>query len=227
MDMEIRTLQISQIKPYPNNPRKNDEAVESVMESIKQCGYCQPILVDEDMVILAGHTRFKAIKRLGWEECPVVVRAGMTEEQKRKYRLLDNKTNEIAQWDNDLLMEELEGLDFEGFDFGFDFGKDDTGDAVEDDFDCEIPVEANAKPGDIYQLGRHRLMCGDSTSAEDVAKLTGGVLMDMLLTDPPYGVDYVGFKYNGNAIMAAIALTQLPYLDEGGRYPQQGALFRI
>lgn len=192
MDMEIRTLQISQIKPYPNNPRKNDEAVESVMESIKQCGYCQPILVDEDMVILAGHTRFKAIKRLGWEECPVVVRAGMTEEQKRKYRLLDNKTNEIAQWDNDLLMEELEGLDFEGFDFGFDFGKDDTGDAVEDDFDCEIPVEANAKPGDIYQLGRHRLMCGDSTSAEDVAKLTGGVLMDMLLTDPPYGVDYVG-----------------------------------
>ena len=192
MDMEIRTLQISQIKPYPNNPRKNDEAVETVMESIKQCGYCQPILVDEDMVILAGHTRFKAIKRLGWEECPVVVRAGMTEEQKRKYRLLDNKTNEIAQWDNDLLMEELEGLDFEGFDFGFDFGKDDTGDAVEDDFDCEIPVEANAKPGDIYQLGRHRLMCGDSTSAEDVAKLTGGVLMDMLLTDPPYGVDYVG-----------------------------------
>lgn len=192
MDMEIRTLQISQIKPYPNNPRKNDEAVESVMESIKQCGYCQPILVDEDMVILAGHTRFKAIKRLGWQECPVVVRAGMTEEQKHKYRLLDNKTNEIAQWDNDLLMEELEGLDFEGFDFGFDFGKDDTGDAVEDDFDCEIPVEANAKPGDIYQLGRHRLMCGDSTSAEDVAKLTGGVLMDMLLTDPPYGVDYVG-----------------------------------
>ncbi|MBQ8508060.1 MAG: ParB N-terminal domain-containing protein [Clostridia bacterium] len=190
--MEIKTFATSEIKPYPNNPRKNDSAVESVMESIKQCGYCSPIIVDENMVILAGHTRFKAIKRLGWKECPVLIRTGMTEEQKRKYRLLDNKTSEIAEWDSDLLIEELEGLDFEGFDFGFDFGKEVTADAIDDDFDCTPPEEPKAKRGDIYQLGVHRLMCGDSTSADDVAKLSGGALMDMLLTDPPYGVDYVG-----------------------------------
>lgn len=118
--MEIKKLKLSQIKPYDKNPRKNEQAVDAVVESIKQCGYCSPILVDENNVILAGHTRFKAIQRLGWTEVEVVVRAGLTDEQKRKYRLLDNKTNEFASWDFDLLNEELEGLDFEGFDFGFD-----------------------------------------------------------------------------------------------------------
>ena len=118
--MEIVTRKLSEIKPYPNNPRKNDEAVAAVAESIKQCGYCAPIIVDETGIILAGHTRLKALKKLGWKQAEVVVRDGLTEEQKQKYRLLDNKTGEFAKWDIEMLQTELETVDFEGFDFGFE-----------------------------------------------------------------------------------------------------------
>jgi len=110
--MEIRELPLAQIKPYENNPRKNDAAVAAVMESIKQCEYVAPIVVDENGVILAGHTRYKALKKLGRTSVEVCVKEGLTEEQKRKYRLLDNKTNELAEWDFDLLADELDGLDF-------------------------------------------------------------------------------------------------------------------
>lgn len=116
---------------------------------------------------------------------------GLTEEQKRKYRLLDNKTAEFADWDLDLLAEELDGLDFDGFDFGFDLD-DELPSATDDDYEPEPPAEPKAKRGDIYQLGRHRLMCGDSTSQEDVNKLMDGQKADLLLTDPPYNVDYTG-----------------------------------
>lgn len=115
--MELRTMSLKDIHPYENNPRKNDEAVAYVMESIKQCTYVAPIIVDEDGIILAGHTRWKALKKLGKKEAEVIIKAGLSEEQKRKYRILDNKTNEFAEWDDDLLRQELEGLDFEGFDF--------------------------------------------------------------------------------------------------------------
>lgn len=118
--MEIVKLKLSQIKPYEKNPRRNDSAVDAVAASIEQCGYCSPILVDENNVILAGHTRYKALQKLGWKEAEVVVRDGLTDEQKRKYRLLDNKTNELAGWDFELLDSELEGIDFDGFDFGFE-----------------------------------------------------------------------------------------------------------
>ena len=117
--MEVKNINVADILPYENNPRINDSAVEAVMESIEQCGYCAPIVVDENMVILAGHTRLKAVARLGWQEVQVAVIEGMTEEQKRKYRLLDNKVGEIAVWDFGKLDQELENLDFEGFDFGF------------------------------------------------------------------------------------------------------------
>lgn len=117
--MEIVNIKLRDLKPYENNPRKNDQAVDAVAESIKQCGYIAPIIVDEDNVILAGHTRYKALKKLGHKEAECIVKAGLTEEQKRKYRLLDNKTNEFAEWDFDLLTDELEGLDFGDFDFGF------------------------------------------------------------------------------------------------------------
>lgn len=116
--MELVTLPLNKIRPYERNPRKNDEAVAAVMESIKQCTYVAPIIVDEDNVILAGHTRYKALKKLGKTEAEVIVKSGLSDEQKRKYRLLDNKTAELASWDFDLLETELEGLDFEGFDFG-------------------------------------------------------------------------------------------------------------
>lgn len=116
--MRIETKTLDAVHPYERNPRKNDDAVDAVAESIKQCGYIAPIIVDEDGVILAGHTRYKALQKLGRAECEVIVKEGLSEEQKRKYRILDNKTAELASWDIDLLETELEGLDFEGFDFG-------------------------------------------------------------------------------------------------------------
>ena len=191
-DMKMETTKLSEIKPYPNNPRKNDQAVEAVAESIRQCGYVAPIIVDEDGVILAGHTRYKALKRLGRVEAEVVVKTGLTDEQKRKYRLLDNKTNELADWDYDLLAEELDGLDFGDLDLDLDWGIELEGpkEVQEDDYDIVPPEEPKAKMGDIYQLGRHRLMCGDSTSIDAVETLMGGQMADMVFTDPPYGYNY-------------------------------------
>lgn len=130
--MKLEKRLLVEIAPYPNNPRRNDNAVESVAESIKQCGYIAPIIVDEDGVILAGHTRYKALQKLGRTECEVVVKEGLSEEQKRKYRLLDNKTGELAGWDFEKLETELDGLDFGDFDFGFDTGNFEWEDLVED-----------------------------------------------------------------------------------------------
>ena len=115
--MELVKVNIRSIKPYANNPRYNDEAIEPLEESIEQVGYITPIVVDENYEILAGHTRFKALDNLGEDEIEVVVVSGLTDEQKRKFRLLDNKTAEIAEWDMDKLLSELEDLDFGDFDF--------------------------------------------------------------------------------------------------------------
>lgn len=188
--MEIIKLKIADIVPYDKNPRKNDGAVDAVAESIKQCGYCAPIVIDEDNVILAGHTRLKALKKLKYKECECVRKVGMTEEQKRKYRLLDNKTNELAEWDIDLLKGELDGLDFLDFDFGFDIGIESEPQAIVEDDAPEVDNQAEpiTKLGDIWQLGEHRLMCGDSTDAGTVATLMDGKKADMVLSDPPYGM---------------------------------------
>lgn len=118
--MRLEKRKLRDIIPYENNPRRNDNAVDAVAESIRQCGYVAPIVVDENGVILAGHTRFKALNKLGFKEADVIVREGLTEEQKKKYRILDNKTAELAGWDFTLLGEELRDLDFGDFDFGFD-----------------------------------------------------------------------------------------------------------
>lgn len=117
---EIVTLALEEIIPYERNPRKNDAAVDDVAESIRQTGYRARIIVDENNVILAGHTRWKALKKLGWKEAEVQRELDMTEEQKRKYRLLDNKVSEKSGWDFTLLEWELEDIDFKGYDFGFD-----------------------------------------------------------------------------------------------------------
>lgn len=188
--MEIIKLNINEVIPYPDNPRKNDNAVDAVAESIKQCGYCSPIVIDEDNVILAGHTRLKALKKLKWKEVECVRKTGLTEEQKKKYRILDNKTNELAEWDFDLLEEEIDGLDFDGFDFGFDMSAfEEPQEIVED----EAPeVDEDSEPitqlGDIWQLGEHRLVCGDSTDKATVEMLMNGKKADMVLSDPPYGM---------------------------------------
>lgn len=190
--MKLITKKIAEITPYENNPRRNDTAVAAVEESIKQCGYIAPIIVDEDGVILAGHTRYKALQKLGRSECEVIVKEGLSEEQKRKYRILDNKTAELASWDFDLLAEELGGLDFGNLELDWGIDMEEAQEVAEDDYEVVPPEEPKSKPGDIYQLGRHRLMCGDSTSLDDVETLANGQKIDMLLTDPPYGVDYTG-----------------------------------
>lgn len=110
--MELKKIKLSEIKPYERNARKNDGAVEYVIKSIKQCEYIAPIILDENNVILAGHTRYKALKKLGYKEAECVIKEGLTEKQKKKYRLLDNKTSEFAEWDFDLLEDELTDLDF-------------------------------------------------------------------------------------------------------------------
>ena len=116
--MEYVKRRLSEIRPYENNPRINDDAVDDVAESIRQCTYIAPIVIDEDGVILAGHTRYKALRKLGYEECDVIVVSGLSEEQKKKYRLYDNKTAEFASWDQKKLSEELSDVDFCGYDFG-------------------------------------------------------------------------------------------------------------
>ena len=116
--MEYVKKRLADIKPYENNPRINDDAVDDVVESIRQCSYIAPIVIDEDGVILAGHTRYKALRKLGYEECDVIVIAGLSEDQKKKYRLYDNKTAEFASWDQKKLSEELSDVDFLGYDFG-------------------------------------------------------------------------------------------------------------
>lgn len=120
--MELKKIELSKIKPYEKNARKNDDAVEYVIKSIEQCEYIAPIILDENNVILAGHTRYKALKKLGYKEAECVIKEGLTEEQKKKYRLLDNKTAEFAEWDFDLLEDELADLDFG--DLGIDWGID-------------------------------------------------------------------------------------------------------
>lgn len=124
--------QLAEIHPYDKNPRKNDAAVDAVVESIKQCGYIAPIIVDEDGVILAGHTRYKALQKLGKTEAKCIVKEGLTEEQKKKYRILDNKTNELADWDMDFLAEELADLDFGDLDLDWGIKADAEADAIEE-----------------------------------------------------------------------------------------------
>lgn len=194
--MNIQQVKIEKVKPYDKNPRKNKAAVDYVANSIKEFGFQQPIVVDKDMVVIAGHTRLKAAKKLKIKEVPVVVADNLTKEQVKAYRLADNKTAEKAEWDFDLLTDELlslQELDFDMEQFGFDFDFSEDGEAVEDDsWEAEVPDEPISKRGDIWVLGRHRLMCGDSTDAADVALLMDGNKADMLLTDPPYNVDYTG-----------------------------------
>lgn len=187
-------MPVKDVKPYANNPRNNKDAVDKVAASLKEFGFRQPIVVDKDMVVIAGHTRLQAAKKLKLKEVPVLIADDLTEEQVRAYRLADNKTAEFAQWDFDKLSEELDGIeDIDMEDFGFDLSEfEEEPEVAEDDFDDTLPEEPVSKPGDIYQLGRHRLMCGDSTALGDVEKLLDGAEVDLVVTDPPYNMAYEG-----------------------------------
>jgi len=195
--MQIEYKNIKQLKEYEKNPRNNEEAVKYVANSIKEFGFKVPIIVDKNNVIVAGHTRYKASKLLKLETVPVIVADDLTDEQIKAFRLADNKVSEVSEWNFDLLSGELEGLSdfFDMTDFGFELNLEtDDKPIQEDDFclDDAIPDEPKSKYGDIYQLGNHRLMCGDSTKPEDVDKLMNGAKADLLITDPPYNVDYNG-----------------------------------
>lgn len=209
--MQICNMKITDIIPYDKNPRLNDGAVEAVANSIKEFGWRAPIVVDKDMVIICGHTRLKAAIQLGLEEVPVHIADNLTPEQVQAYRIADNRTGEIAEWDYSLLPVELKELQDSDFDLsllGFDAdeldkllnGEEENVVAEgETDADAvpEVPEVAVSKRGEVYQLGKHRLMCGDSTKPEDVAKLLAGELADMVFTDPPYGVSYKGVNNPG------------------------------
>ena len=188
-------MKLKDIHPYENNPRKNDDAVESVANSIRDFGMNQPIVVDKDNVIIVGHTRYKALQKLGYKETEVIVADHLTEEQVRAYRIADNSTNELSTWDLDLLIPELEGIDLDMSDYGLDLGMiDDFEDKNTTIVEDEIPdVDMDnviTKVGQVYRLGEHRLMCGDSTKQEDVQILMDGNLADMVFTDPPWNVNY-------------------------------------
>ena len=191
--MKIIEKNIKDITPYENNPRNNEDAVEKVAESIKEFGFQQPIVVDKDNVVIVGHTRLKAAERLGLDKVPVVVADELTEEQAKAYRIADNKTNEIATWKFDVLNKEL--LDIGQIDmskFGFDMSAlaDDLV-AEEDDYVLDGNIVTKVKQGDLWKLGGHRLICGDSTDITVIDRLMDGVKADMVMTDAPYGVSAV------------------------------------
>ena len=187
----MATIPVENVIPYDKNAKKHPKKqVEQVAASIKEFGFNQPIVVDKDGVLIVGHGRLEAAKLLGLKEVPVIV-ADLTEEQAKAYRLADNKLNE-SDWDMNLVIEELKGLsepmlDLTGFDSDLVIEADEKDDEVP-----EIPEEPQSKLGDLYELGNHRVLCGDSTNLEDVERVMDGKKADMVFTDPPYNVNYGG-----------------------------------
>ena len=193
--MEIQNRRLSEITPYGKNAKTHDQTqINNVAESIRQYGFVQPIVVDRDGVIVIGHCRALAAKKLGMKDVPCVCVDDLTPEQVNALRLVDNKSNE-SDWDFDLLADELPGLDLSAFDFDWGLPEGQTENVVEDEApEVDEESEPITKMGDIWQLGRHRLMCGDSTDKETVELLMDGKKADMVFTDPPYGVDYEGIN---------------------------------
>lgn len=175
--MNIIEKKLEELTPYENNPRNNEAAVDAVAASIREFGFKVPIIIDKNSVIVAGHTRLKAAEKLGLKTVPVILADDLTEEQVRAFRLADNKTAELANWIPEALEEELAALD--GIDmeqFGFDKLQEELDglSLVEDEYEPEPPEEPKSKLGDIYRLGRHTLMCGDSTDPDQIKKIMGG-----------------------------------------------------
>lgn len=200
--MKIKNTDINHIKAYDKNPRNNANSIDRVADSIAEFGFRQPIVVDEDMIILAGHTRLLASKQLGLKKIPVHIAEGLTNAQKKAYRIMDNKSSEDSEWDQDLLNLEIKDLIEDNYDLNMTGFTPEQIDALsvlaeavlegetDEDSIPKPPVEPKSKLGDIYELGHHRLMCGDSISIDDVDKLMNGKKADMVFTDPPYGVNY-------------------------------------
>ena len=199
--MKVQQIKITDIRPYEKNPRKNDKAVATVANSIEQYGFQQPIVVDKDMVIVVGHTRFRAAKKLNFTEVPVLIASDLNDEQIRAYRIMDNKSNENSHWDDNKLYDELKELLDENniqdlsFDTGFTESELNRMFRDEDELLDKVRDKLNpvtySKLGDIWTLGDHLILNGDSTDVISMTKLMGKETIDLLWEDPPYGVAYV------------------------------------
>lgn len=209
--MQIVEKKVTELKAYEKNPRKNDKAVAPVAESIKEFGFKVPIIIDKDNVIVAGHTRLRAAKKLGMKTVPCIVADDLTPQQIKAFRVADNSTAQIAEWDLELLKDELMDLDFDMSIFGLekeikDIERIFAPEIIEDEVPEVSEGKAVTELGDIWQLGRHRLMCGDSTDKETVAKLMNGEKADIAFSSPPYNAGTTATetamgkttKYNGN-----------------------------
>lgn len=188
--MQIIEKKLTELKEYEKNPRRNDQAVDAVAASIRNFGFKVPIIIDRDGVIVAGHTRLKAARKIGLETVPCIIADDLSPEQIQAFRLADNKTAELAEWDPDLLLQELGQITIDMAQFGFDDSDipEIDGEVYEDDYEEPEKLEPRTKLGDRYRLGDHILMCGDSTKEEDVLNLIGGGQIDLCVTDPPYNV---------------------------------------
>ncbi|RIK82899.1 MAG: chromosome partitioning protein ParB [Planctomycetota bacterium] len=214
MKIELRPL--ADIRPYDKNPRINDSAVDAVAASIREFGFRQPIVVDPDGVIICGHTRYKAAQKLGLEKVPVHVATDLTPEQLRAYRIADNQTASLAEWNYDLLPIELADLKACNYDLGLlGFDADELAkllgpglaDGLCDPDDVPAPPdEATTRPGDLWVLGNHRLLCGDSSKPEDLDRLLDGAAVHLVNTDPPYNVKVE--PRSNNAIAAGLSSFQ-------------------
>lgn len=197
MKLKVEYIPIDDIKPYDKNAKiHTEEQIEQIKKSIKEFGMNDPIGIWKDNIIIEGHGRLMACKELGFNEVPVIRLDNLTDDQRKAYTLIHNQTTMNTGFDLDILNEELASIELDMSDFGFDEIElddiEEEQEIVEDEVP-EVPEEPKAKLGDIYQLGNHRLMCGDSTKEEDIAKLMNGVKADMVFTDPPYG-----YKYQSN-----------------------------
>jgi DNA modification methylase len=211
--MKIELVTLSRVRPYPNNPRVNDSAVDAVSESLKQFGFRQPIVVDHEWVIICGHTRWKAAQKLGLEQIPVHVATDLTPEQIKAYRIADNQTASLAEWDYDLLPIELGELQAANYDLGLlGFDQDellklmggDVADGLCDPDDVPAPPDdAITQLGDLWILGNHRLLCGDSSNPEQLDRLLNGAPIHLINSDPPYNVKVE--PRSNNAIAAGLS----------------------
>ena len=198
--LKTESWPVERLVPYARNPRKNDGQVERMVAAIREFGFRIPIVAKSDGTVVDGHLRLKAARKLGITEVPVALADELTEAQVKAFRLLANRSANWAAWDEDLLALELEELQAMAFDItqtGFDAAEIDsllakatTEGLTDPDEVPEPPAEPISKLGDVWVLGRHRLLCGDSTSADDVGKLLNGVRPHLMVTDPPYGVEY-------------------------------------
>ena len=239
-ELQIETRSLDRLLPYARNARTHsDEQVAQIAASFAEFGFNNPCLVDEQGVLIAGHGRVLAARRIGLEAVPVIVLAHLSETQKKAFRIADNKLALNAGWNDELLRLEIEELQVLDFDLGLTgfgdeeletllgaTGEDDGagGDSADDDAAPEPPAEPVSRPGDLWCLGKHCLLCGDATVATDVERLLAGAVPHLMVTDPPYGVSYDP-SWRNEAGVSSTARTGKVANDDRADWREAWALF--